>query len=98
HARVEGATPEIWAHRSLCQVWGPRYQVYVIAERDLAVFTLGRLPDDARGRERAEGAAARLHAHLGGTRMGYGEAGLALGVNPNSLRYGATTGTILIRW
>ena len=27
------------------QVWGPRYHVYVVAARDLAVFTLGRLPD-----------------------------------------------------
>jgi hypothetical protein len=35
---------------------------------------------------------------LGGTRMSYGEAGHALGVNPNSLRYAAATGTVLIRW
>jgi hypothetical protein len=30
--------------------------------------------------------------------MTYGEAGHALGVHPNSLRYAATTGTVLIRW
>jgi hypothetical protein len=30
--------------------------------------------------------------------MRYGEAGHALGVNPNSLRYAAATGTVLIRW
>ena len=30
--------------------------------------------------------------------MTYGEAGDALGVHPNSLRYAATTGTVLIRW
>ncbi len=30
--------------------------------------------------------------------MTYGEAGSALGVHPNSLRYAAATGTVLIRW
>ena len=72
--------------------------MYVVAERDLPAFSLGRLPDDAKGRGRAEDTAARLHAHLGGGRMGYGEAGHGLGINANSLRYGATTGTVLIRW
>ncbi len=98
HARIEGAEPTSWEDPSLVQLWGPRYQVYVVAAPDLALFSLGRLPDDAKGRTRAEDAAATLHAHLGGGRMGYGQAGDALGVNANSLRYGATTGTILIRW
>ncbi len=98
HARVEGAHPTIWADPSLVQLWGPRYQVYVVAARDLAAFSLGRLPDDAKGRRRAEETAARLHAHLGGARMTYGEAGHGIGVHANSLRYGATTGTVLIRW
>ena len=98
HARVEGAGPSSWEDPSLVQLWGPRYQVYVVAARDLPAFSLGRLPDDAKGRRRAEDMAARLHAHLGGGRMGYGEAGHGLGVNANSLRYGATTGTVLIRW
>src|SRR6185369_13811688 len=74
HARVEGAGPSSWEHPSLVQLWGPRYQVYVIAARDLAVFSLGRFPDDAKGRRRAEDMAARLHAHLDGATMGYGEA------------------------
>ena len=30
--------------------------------------------------------------------MGYGTAGEGLGVNANSLRYGATTGTVVMRW
>jgi hypothetical protein len=30
--------------------------------------------------------------------MAYGEAGRAMGVEPNSLRYGATTGRLRIRW
>jgi hypothetical protein len=98
HARVEGAHPSSWEDPSLVQLWGPRYQVYVVAARDLAVFSLGRLPDDPKGRRRAEDTAAGLHAHLAGTRMGYGEAGRSIDVHHNSLRYGAATGTVLIRW
>jgi hypothetical protein len=98
HARVEGTEPSTWEDPSLVQIWGPRFSVFVVAACDLAVFTLGRLPDDARGRERAEGLAARLNDLLGGARMTYGEAGRALGVHPNSLRYAAATGTVLIRW
>ena len=98
HARVEGTEPTTWEDPSLVQLWGPRYSAYVVAERDLAVFSLGRLPDDARDRQDAEDRAARLHALLGERRMTYGEAGRALGVHPNSLRYAAPTGTILMRW
>ena len=98
HARVEGTEPTTWEDPSLVQVWGPRYSAYVVAERDLAVFSLGRLPDDAGDRQFAEDRAARLHALLGKGRMTYGEAGRSLGLPPNSLRYAATTGTILMRW
>jgi hypothetical protein len=98
HARVEGAHPEIWDDPSLVQLWGPRFSNYVVAESDRALFTLGRLTDDARGRQRAEDVATRLHAFLAGRRMGDGEAGRALGVNSNSFRYAAPTGTVLIRW
>jgi hypothetical protein len=98
HARVEGAHPSSWEDPSLVQVWGPRFSTYVVPARDRALFTLGRLPDDAPGRERAEEIAARLHAFLDGRRMGDGEAGRALGVNSNSFRYAAPTGTVLIRW
>lgn len=61
------------------------YNVFVVAARDLAVFSLGVFPDDAKGRRRAEDLTARLHAFLGGARMSYGEAGRALRVHPNSL-------------
>jgi hypothetical protein len=99
HARVEGTVPSSWEDTSLVQLWGPRFQVYVIAARDLAVFSLGRFPDDQKGRRRAEHLAARLHALLGGATMPYGEAGDALGLHDaNALRYAATTGTVLIRW
>ena len=98
HARVEGTGPSTWEDPSLVQLWGPRYNVFVVAERDLAVFSLGTLPEDARGLRRAEDLAVRLNAVLGGDRMTYGQAGHALGVHPNSLRYAAATGTVLIRW
>jgi hypothetical protein len=98
HARVEGTRPSTWEDPSLVQLWGPRFNVFVVAARDLAVFSLGTLPDDGKGRRRAEDLAERLHAFLGGARMTYGEAGRALGVHPNSLRYAAATGTVLIRW
>jgi hypothetical protein len=98
HARVEGTEPSTWEDPSLVQLWGPRYNAYVVAARDLAVFSLGRLPDDAGARRMAEDLAARLHALLGGARMTYGEAGRALGVHPNRLRYAAPTGAVVIQW
>ena len=98
HARVEGSGPSAWEDPSLVQVWGPRYHVYVVARRDLAVFSLGRLPDAGRTRLTADRLAERLHVLLGTTRMRYDEAGQALGVHGNSLRYAALTGTLAIRW
>ena len=99
HARVEGTHPDAWEDPSLVQLWGPRYQVYVVAREDHAPFSLGRLPDDAKGRSKAEDLAARLHEMLAGrTTMTYGEAGYRIGVHGNQLRYAASTGTVLIRW
>jgi len=98
HARVEGTEPSTWEDPSLVQLWGPRYSAYVVAARDLAVFSLGRLPDGTAARKRAEDIAAQLRTLLGGTRGTYGEAGHSLGVNPNRFRYAAPTGTVLIRW
>jgi hypothetical protein len=98
HARVEGTGPSAWEDPSLVQLWGPRFSAYVVAARDLAVFSLGRLPDEVGARRIAEDLAARLHALLGGVRMTYGEAGSALGEHPNRLRYAAPTGTVVIRW
>jgi hypothetical protein len=74
HARVAETEPSTWEHPSLVQLWGPRFSVFVIAARDLPVFSLGTLPDDARGRRRAQDLAARLRAFLDGARMPYGEA------------------------
>ena len=97
HARVEGTHPSSWEDPALAQVWGPRFSVYVVAARDHAVFTLGRLPEDGRGRRVAEEMAAQLRDFLRGRRMTDREAGRGLGVG-NRLRYATTTGTVLIRW
>jgi hypothetical protein len=98
HARVEGTGPLAWDDPALAQVWGPRYQVYVVAAEDLAVFTLSRLPAAGKIRERADDLAARVHDVLAGDRMRYDDAGQALGTHGNNLRYAALTGTLAIRW
>ena len=97
HARIDGVEPSTWEHPSLAQLWGPRYSTYVVPKRDFALFSLGRLPDDAKSRLRAESIAERLHAHLDGRRMTDREAAGALGIG-NAIRYAATTGTVAIRW
>jgi Winged helix DNA-binding domain len=97
HARVEGTRPATWENPSLVQVWGPRFSVFVVPARDHAIFTLGRHPDDARRRRRAEDLAARMHGFLGRRRMTDRELGAGLRVG-NWMRYATTTGTFLIRW
>ena len=97
HARVEGAHPASWEDPSLVQVWGPRFSVYVVPARDHAVFTLARLPDDARGRLRAEDMAGRVDGFLRGRRLPDREVAVGLRVH-NQLRYATATGTVLIRW
>lgn len=98
HARVAGTTPEAWADPSLVQLWGPRFSAYAVAAEDRAVFSLGRLPAGGAQRRRAEDLADRLHQWLDGRAMPYAEAGRGMNVAPNSLRYAAATGTVLIRW
>jgi hypothetical protein len=98
HARVAGTQPDTWQDPSLVQLWGPRYSTYVVAAEDLPVFSLGRRSDDAKKRQRAQEVAAALHGLLDGVRMTDRDAGTALGVDPNMLRYAAPTGTVQIRW
>jgi len=98
HARVEGTGPTAWEHSSLVQLWGPRFNNYVVAAKDLPIFSLGRLPQDSRRRARAYDTASRLHALLDGRRMPFGQAGSEMAVPHNSLRYAAPTGTVLMRW
>jgi len=97
HARVEGTHPSSWEHPSLVQVWGPRFSTYVVPARDRGIFTLARLPDDPRRRQRAEELAARLHAYLAGRRVRDSEVQEALGLH-NGLKSATATGTLLIRW
>ncbi len=97
HARVSGAGPSAWEDPALVQVWGPRYSAYSIPARDLAVFTLGRWPHDARGQRVAEEMATAMRNVLGDRRMPDREVADAMGVG-NRIRYAAPTGTILIRW
>jgi winged helix DNA-binding protein len=99
HARMAGTQPASWEDPSLVQVWGPRFSTYVVAKRDLAVFTLGRLPDESGPLKRAQDIAARLRSALAGRRMAQGAAARAMGAqHANQLRYAAPTGTVLIRW
>ncbi len=84
-------------------MWGPRYSVFVAAAQDIALFTLALLPEAAGRRQRAEDLAARLAGLLDDAAqscrtLSCREAGRALGVHPNSLRYASPTGTIAIRW
>ena len=98
YARVSQVGPGAWEEPPLVQVWGPRYSAYVVAESDSAVFTLGRLPDESKARQRAEDVADRLEAALGGERMDVRDAARILGLHPNALRYAAPTGRFLIYW
>jgi hypothetical protein len=97
HARVEAVEPSSWEHPSLAQLWGPRYSTYVVPKRDFALFSLGRLPDNAKGRKRAEEMAELLQSVLKDERVTDREAARALGVG-NAIRYAGPTGTVAIRW
>ena len=98
HARVASVRPNVLDDPALVQVWGPRYAVYVVAADDLAVFTLGRLPDSGKTRARALDLAARVHAVLDGSQSRDTDIAAALDVNGYELKYAALTGTIAIRW
>jgi len=98
HARVEATTSNVLDAPSLCQLWGPRFSVFVVAEVDRGLFTVGRMPETGPRRKLGEDLADRLEDLLCGGEMTYGDAGRALGVHPNSLRYAAPTGRVLLRW
>ena len=99
HARMAGTEPGSWEDSSLVQIWGPRFSTYVVAKRDLAIFTLSRLPDESRQLKRIQDIAAQLRSTLDGRRMLQGDAARMMGVkHPNLLRYAAPTGTVVIYW
>src|ERR671918_767574 len=64
HARVDGTEPSTWEDPSLVQLWGPRFSAYVVARRDIAPFTLGRLDEAGPSRRQAQDIGARLAAFL----------------------------------
>ena len=97
HARVAGTEPETWANPSLAQVWGPRFSLFVVAAQDAPLFTVGRYPDDARGRRVAEETAASMQAFIRDKRLPDRVVGAGLGIG-NGMRYATTTGTVRIRW
>jgi winged helix DNA-binding protein len=97
HARVAGTKPDAWADPAFVQVWGPRFQAYVVPAQDHALFTVSRYPDDARGRRVAEDMAALAARYLGDRKLTDREVAAAHKVG-NAIRYATTTGTILIRW
>jgi winged helix DNA-binding protein len=98
HARVKDTAPDTWADPALVQLWGPRFSVFAVAAADAAVFTIGRLANDPAATRRAVDTADRLEAFLAGREMKFGDAGEGLGVPHNSLRYGSSTGRLLLRW
>ncbi len=98
HARVARVEATSWEDPALVQVWGPRYSAYAVAREDIGVFTLGRLPADARGQQRATELADRVDAFLDGRRLPATEIGRGLKIHPSAQRYAAPTGRILIRW
>ncbi len=98
HARVADITAGSWEDPDLVKVWGPRFSVFVVAAVDHGLFTVALLPDEPRGRERAERLAAQLHDLLDDGVDSLEEAGRRAGVHPNAFRYAAATGTLLIRW
>ena len=85
-----GPNPSTWEDPSLVQLWGPRYSVFVVAECDLAVFSLGTAAGRRQG-PTAGGGARRAPRRRPRRPSGCGhkEAGARLGVHPNRLRYAA---------
>lgn len=98
NARMSGTPATVWDDPAFVQIWGPRYSAYVVAARDVGIFTLGRLPDDETARARAYDLAERLDAYLEGRALPFKVPGEAIANHPNALRYAAPTGTVLIRW
>ena len=99
HARVKGIGPSAWEHPSLAQIWGPRWSAYVVAARDAAVFTRGRMPDNEKDRLRFEDLAERLDRLLRRDRIRFGDVAPALSLpHHNYIRYATVTGRLRIRW
>jgi hypothetical protein len=98
HARVDSTPSSVLDDPSLVQVWGPRNSVFVVSAEDRPIFTIGRMPQDEKGRQRSEDVAARIASELGDEERSFADVARAIGADPNGLRYATTTGTILLNW
>lgn len=98
HARVGGVTPSSWEDEALCQIWGPRGADYIVPRRDVAVFTLGRMPRDPKAVEALNRIADDVHGVCQGSAQLTREVGAALPDLGHSIRAAAITGRLLIRW
>ena len=99
HARVEGATHAAWDDPSLVQVWGPRYQVYVVAAPDLAALHATRgCPTPARPAPSPRSWPTASQRCSPASGCATATPGTALGGTGNSLRYATLTGRLAIRW
>jgi winged helix DNA-binding protein len=97
HARVRDVAPDAWQDPALVQVWGPRYTAFVVPADAHESFTLARLPETGRMRQRALDIAAQADEYLAGRQLSVDKVANALGVG-NGIRYGSLTGSLLIRW
>lgn len=98
NARVCGVGPFAWEEPPYIQIWGPRFNAYVVAERDRAVFTLGRLSVTPDAVKKAYDLADRFEEAVGDGRVKMDEVGKIIGAHHNYLRYGAPTGRLQIHW
>lgn len=60
HARVRDVSPSAWENQQLVQIWGPRGAIYVVPKKDVAVFTIGRLPREQSDRTQVEASVERV--------------------------------------
>src|SRR3989442_1724479 len=100
HARVRDVSPSAWKDPRFVQVWGPRGAVYVVPRRDVAVFTLGRLPRDSALGEAVRAAAEKAKRAFRARparldRIAYDR---TVGVNFRELRNASMTGAVRIEW
>ncbi|MEV6812356.1 crosslink repair DNA glycosylase YcaQ family protein [Micromonospora sp. NPDC051296] len=98
HARAGGVGPDDWDDPAFTQVWGPRGAVYVVAEADVAVFTLGLLPGDGRKRQAAYEAADAVRDAIGSGQVRKRELLGAVGNRVERLLLACTTGRLRLRW
>ncbi|WP_158566415.1 DNA glycosylase AlkZ-like family protein [Micromonospora craterilacus] len=98
HARAGGVGPDDWDDPAFTQVWGPRGAVYVVAEADVAVFTLGLLPTDGRKRQAAYEAADAVRDAVGSRDVRKRDVLGAVGNRVERLLLACTTGRLRVRW